>query len=144
MSMRSAFTIVEMVVVVLILGILAAVAGQAVRQQMLSANEGALRRSLTVLRDGIETWYAENGRIPSSDPDYADLISRLRGSKLPTVSVGGGDPSMVAGVTNGTPLSGTGLADVNGQAMWKYDSTTGEMIINFHAPSSTGEYYDRW
>jgi len=151
MGMRRAFTIVELVVVVLILGILAAVAAPMALKHHRQTKENALRRSLRVVRDALERFYARSSHFPrenapkSSGGDLNELEREyLRDDSFPHCMFGEGIPNGVEVVTDGVPLSGTGNTQTNGKPMWKYDSTTGEVIINYHAASLDGDTYDEW
>ena len=145
MGRQRAFTLVELVMVVLILGFLAAVAVPKLLSVNAEARDTGLRQSLATVREGIDLWKTENGRYPASTPDYEDFIqTRLRAKMFPSCPVGKGVANGVAVVTDGTPLAGTGGTGGVGQPMWKYDSTTGEMIINYHALSHDGSHYDEW
>lgn len=61
MKHRSAFTLVELVVVIMILGILAGVAAPKLLNTSAAATENSLRTTLSVVRDAIELYAAQNG-----------------------------------------------------------------------------------
>ena len=143
MRNRNAFTIVELVVVALILGILASVAASKILRVDVSARENASRKALNSLRDAIERWYTKNGHFPSP-LSLNQLRNDFQRKELPECLVGDGNPQSFSTTSAGEPLAGTGETDSTGKPMWKYDFTTGEVIINFHGLSSTGEYYDNW
>jgi prepilin-type N-terminal cleavage/methylation domain-containing protein len=134
------FTLVELVIVVLILGILAAVAVTKVLNTSGDATDNGLRRTLFVVRDAIELFRAENGgALPGgSDGDpktfKSDLATYIRG-RFPKAPIGPakGD-DRVRMMNAGVPLSGM----ANPARAWKYDYTTGEFIFNYNAISSDG------
>ncbi len=61
---RRAFSLVELVVVVLILGIIAAVAAPKMFDVASDARQNSTKTSLFVLRDAIELYKAQNGNYP--------------------------------------------------------------------------------
>ena len=145
MKLRAAFTLVELVVIILILGILTAIAAPRLLDISAQATDNGLRHTLSVVRDALDLWNAENGHYPVTATEYQDFIdTRLQGRVFPDCLVGKGVPNGVHVVSAGTPLAGTGGTGGVGLPMWKYDTTTGEIIINYHATSHSGEFYDEW
>jgi prepilin-type N-terminal cleavage/methylation domain-containing protein len=132
------FTLVELVIVVLILGMLAAVAAPRVLSNSETAADNGLRQTLSVMRDAIDLFSVNNdGTWPgASDGTEAtlksDLAPYLRGP-FPTTPLGpaAGDNS-VDMKSDGVPLSGQD----NPTRGWRYDYTTGEFIINYNGISS--------
>ena len=61
MSQRNGFTLIELVVVIMILGILAAVAAPKLLNTSATAIDNGLKQTLAVVRDAIELFVAENG-----------------------------------------------------------------------------------
>jgi general secretion pathway protein G len=126
---RDGFTLIELVVVVLIIGIIAAVAAPRMFDTANEARRNTARHSLTVLRDAIELHLAETGAYPGEAGNGADLENDLRPylkSPFPRITVAGapGDGS-VKYETNG---SGVGAAD--GTTDWLYDNADGTLAIN--------------
>ncbi len=76
----SGFTLVELVVVVLVLGILAAIAVPAVISNTRDAQATALMQQMNTVADAAEFYYASNGRWPTSQNfnalpgDFAGLL----------------------------------------------------------------------
>ena len=139
--MRKGFTLIELVVVILILGILAAVAASRALNIHGSAKETSARQSLAVVRDAIDAFTAKNGRLPGDDGSEAtlksDLATCLR--EFPAAPLG---PAANAGVlmANGGSPDGD-AAPTQG---WKYYYDTGRFILNLHQPtdSDAGVFYD--
>ncbi len=137
MVQRRGFTPVELVVVVLILGIIAAVAAPRMFDTASMAKDNGLRQTLSVVRDAIELFRAQNGALPGADGTRAtfksDLAPYLRGS-FPAGPVGPaeGDSRVFmsdSGAMNGSP---------NPSKAWKYQYPTGEFIFNYNGMSTDG------
>ena len=71
-STESGFTLLELLVVMTIIGILAAVAIPALRDSPQRAREAALREDLFTLRSTIDQYHGDKGYYP---PDLATLVS---------------------------------------------------------------------
>ena len=135
MKRRSAFTLVELVVVIMILGILAAVAAPKLLSTSATATDNGLKQSLTVVRDAIELYAAQNGgKLPgqagSGTALQDDLKPYLRGP-FPVCPIGTKDGLVT--YTTGTAI----VADATPATSWKYATDSGEFIINSPAATSS-------
>ena len=67
------FTLIELIVVMAIIGILAAIAVPAMRQAPIRAREAALKEDLYQMRSCIDQFYADRGRYPASLEELVEL-----------------------------------------------------------------------
>lgn len=137
MDKRKGFTLIELVVVVMILGILAAVAAPKLLNTSATATDNGVRQTLAVVRDSIERYAAENGgELPGADGDSAtfkaDLQTYLRGP-FPECPVGDFTTADGVEMATGSDITATS----NATEGWKYSSESGEFIINTDAGSAS-------
>lgn len=126
---RAGFTLVELVVVIMIIGILAAIAAPKIFSTSQTASQNAARANLRVVRDALDTYAANNnGSFPGSLTTTPNpLAPYLRGGNIPNCPVGAnaGQNSIATGT--GSP---TAPPTANGTTAYMYDSTNGWFIIN--------------
>ena len=132
---HTAFTLVELVVVILILGILAGVAAPKFLNTSQTATDNGLRQTLAIVRDAIELYTADNGGQlpPCANPGSSlqtALAPYIRGS-FPVCPIGG-DADVEATTT--TPI----VATATPTHSWKYNTSTGEFICNSDSLSGDG------
>src|SRR4051812_31323687 len=143
-----AFTLVELVVVVMILGILAAIAAPRLFGASNQAIDNSARQSLGVVRNAIDKYTAEHaGTLPGADGQEltftTDLKSYLRGQDFPACAVAAKNNAV-------RMMSGSGpiASSIGGTATthsWVYQYQTGDFYINSNATTNDGTTtYDQY
>jgi general secretion pathway protein G len=144
MRKHKGFTLIELVVVVMILGILAAVAAPKLLGTSSTASDNGIKETLGVVRDAIERYAAEHGgALPpgtTGDAFKASLLTYLRVfPKSPIGTTGNLDTVAIA------PTAGT--TTPTGSEAWMYNKGDGTFIVNSTGliksdPTQTTHYND--
>jgi prepilin-type N-terminal cleavage/methylation domain-containing protein len=141
---RNGFTLIELVVVILILGILAGVGAPKLFSTSGIATENGLKQTLSIIRDGLELYAADNsGSFPpcTGDGTGAGNFHEAMGDY-----VRGKFPECPVGMQNNLvkPSAAATLAADGTVTGWMYNPSTGEFICNSTAatPSDAAVSYD--
>ncbi len=128
-SRQAGFTLIELVIIIVILGILAAVAIPKYQDMSAEAREAAARSALGALRSGITIYYANEAVQTGTAvwPTLADLetvgvVMEHGIPKNPYQSDANAPDSIVTGVVKGTIVPPRGG--------WAYNEVTGEIWLN--------------
>ncbi|HMP06605.1 MAG TPA: type II secretion system protein [Lacipirellulaceae bacterium] len=141
MRRQAGFTLIELVVVIMILGILAGVAAPKFFQTSATATDNGVKQSLAIVRDAIEMYAANNGgSLPpcanANGDDFRQALQNFIRGAFPVCPVG------TAKNHNVKPVSGVNTnADATPTHGWMYNTTNGTFIVNSTANSSFGVPY---
>ena len=180
---QAGFTLVELLIVVIILAILAAVVIPQFASSTVDARESALDANLAAMRGAIELYRAQHGVYPGAvtavgvaanctggtigagtigtTPAVMEQLTTFSNAAGETCSLNVGSasrfgPYLRRGIPNdpitsrgslaadiitvglGTPLVGAAAATGGG---WKYDTVSGQIIMNSIATDSNGRTY---
>jgi len=69
MTRQQGYTLIEMMIVISIISILATMAMPSFQKSLIRAKETNLRRTLFIMRDTIDQYFADHGRYPDSLQD---------------------------------------------------------------------------
>jgi general secretion pathway protein G len=114
-----------LVVVILILGILAGVAAPKLLNTSNTAKQNGLRQTLSIVRDAIELYAADQGALPpcaNTTTSLQDALKPYIRGIFPTSPFGNLNNQVTATTTSPPPVAGT--------TGWVYNTTTGEFICN--------------
>ncbi len=129
LSRNSGFTLIELVIIIVVLGILAAIAIPKYKDITSDAREAACRNALGSLRSGVTIWYAntavKTGMATWPPIDSLQTVGAVMAQSLPAnpyCTKTAAPDSIVTGVTKGTVVGARGG--------WAYNPTTGEIWPN--------------
>jgi general secretion pathway protein G len=146
---RSGFTLIELVVVVMILGILAAIAAPKLLRTSDTAIDNGLKQTLGVLRTAIDAYAAQHqGDLPGADGNEAtfqsDIQPYLRGIQFPACPVGQAKNQHVR-MLSGSGSITTGIGATAATQSWVYQYEVGDFFVNSTSTASDGATtYDKF
>lgn len=134
---NSGFTLIELVIIIVVLGILAAIAIPKYQDITTEAQQASCRSSLGGLRSGITIWYA-NQAVKTGTASWPLLDSLQNTGTVmeqsipanPYIAVDSLADSIVVGVTKGVIVAGG--------CGWAYNAATGEVWANTTIDGANG------
>ncbi len=165
---RRGFSLVELVIVIVIIGVIAAIAIPRMSRGAAAAGESALIGNLAVLRSAVELYASEHGGVyPGAAADgadgaansaeaffsqltkYSSADGKVKDTKDSTHRFGPylrkGIPAAPVGVNKGsttvlidTAASPPGVSTGGGQG-WVYNPSTGDIVVNSDAMNTAGD-----
>ena len=169
---RKAFSLVELVIVIVILGVIAAVAIPRISSARRNSGESALRGNLATIRSAIDRYYLEhNNTYPAAKGDgvndagssdaflsqlqnYTDIdgiASADRDSAFPFGPyIRGKFPALPVGVNAGEDKiklfndAAPLTVDPSKERGWFFNRQTGQFIANADEAGSDGQPYSAW
>lgn len=94
---KRAFSLAELVLVVVIIGLVAAIAVPRLSRAAEATQQAALKRNVAAVRDAIERYYAEHGKYPGYTPGTNSVEHAKFIEQLTQFTDGQGNPSDVYG-----------------------------------------------
>ncbi len=137
------FTLIELMIVVAIIGILAAVAMPRFANLIRKSNEGATKGKLGALRSALSIYYADNeGTWPDGLAEMCAILDDAGSAskylnEIPKRKVMGGygGDDTASEVDGSTPDGTTG---------WMYSPTTGDVMVNVAGTDTKGVRFTAW
>ena len=134
---ESGFTLVELLVVMLIIGLLAAIAIPAFFNQRNKANDASAKESAKTSQTAMETYATDN----SGSYVGADVAAlRLIEAAVPTDCAGAARPCLTISGTNGTNAANAGAPTAGGYRVTVTAKTTGNTFSIDRAANGTISY----
>lgn len=131
---KTGFTLTELMIIVAIIGILAAVAIPRYAQMLERAREGATKGNLSCIRTAVEIYYAKNeGQWPGlvGMAVFSEYLNPIPPAKARPL----GNSSNITFDSTPPSASGTG---------WRYDSTSGTVWCNSNENDGKGTSFSTY
>ncbi len=132
---KTGFTLVELLVVIVVLAVLAAIVLPKFMDSSARSKESALKSDLKLIRTAISLFQADIGKYPNSLSDLAESdVSKVKANDGTVVS---------SGDWHGPYLDSVITDPVSGQA-FAYDKNTGKVTSSANGAAMNGSIYNTW
>ena len=131
-STRKGFSLIEMVIVILILGIIAAVAAPRMFDTASTAEQNTTRQQLAVLRNAIEMYRARYGFYPP-EPLLPEAMQGMLTGPFPAPSMGTVRGDFSVYYDDDSDIT-TLVSEEEGSGGWAYKPANGSIKLNIVAP----------
>lgn len=129
------FTLVELLVVIVVLAVLAAIVLPKFMNSSARSKESALKSDLKLMRNAISLFQADTGKFPNSIADLAQTDkTQVKDASGTTVNAADWHGPYLDSVIN-DPISGTAF---------NYDKTTGKVTSSASGNALDGTAYSSW
>jgi general secretion pathway protein G len=127
--LRKGVSLIEMVIVILILGIIAAVAAPRMLGTATTAEQNTTRQQLAVLRNAIEMYRARSGIYPPIN-SLPEAMSAMLNGPFPAPSIGSARDDAAVYYDNDLDTTTAVTPDVASPGGWAYKPVNGSLKIN--------------
>jgi general secretion pathway protein G len=138
-QLRTGFSLIEMVIVILILGIIAAVAAPRMFDTAATAEQNTTRQQLAVMRNAIEMYRARSGIYPPTSKLPLAMEGMLNGPfPAPSIGTVRGDVGVYYDSDADTTV--TVVPDPAQDGGWAYKPANGTLKLNVGATETGAEW----
>ena len=136
---RSGFSLIEMVIVILILGIIAAVAAPRMFDTAATAEENTTRQQLGVMRNAIEMYRARSGVYPATG-ELPNAMSTMLNGPFPAPTIGAVRDNSNVYYDSNTDSAVTVAPSAGDDAGWAYKPANGSLKLNVAGGETGAEW----